>query len=137
MPHPRPDEKGREGRKLDKIYEWIQNVSVYLIMVTAVMHIIPGKDYRKYVRFFSGLILILLIFSPVMKLTGLKEEFEDLYRSKEYEMERKEIEQAAEIYGVIDLNDFLPENAAGGGEDGTDSGSGKNRVEVEEIRIGE
>lgn len=106
-------------------------------MVTAVMHIIPGKDYRKYVRFFSGLILILLIFSPVMKLTGLKEEFEDLYRTKEYEMERKEIEQAAEIYGVIDLNDFLPENAAGGGEDGTDSGSGKNRVEVEEIRIGE
>lgn len=137
MPHPHPDEKGREGKKLDKIYEWIQNVSVYLIMVTAVMHIIPGKDYRKYVRFFSGLILILLIFSPVMKLTGLKEEFEDLYRTKEYEMERKEIEQAAEIYGVIDLNDFLPENAAGGGEDGTDSGSGKNRVEVEEIRIGE
>ena len=46
---------------LEGIYGWIQDISVYLIVMAAVMHAIPGKDYGKYIRFFSGLVLILLL----------------------------------------------------------------------------
>lgn len=37
-----------------QLYDWIQNIAVYLILVSAVMHAIPGKDYEKYIRFFRG-----------------------------------------------------------------------------------
>ena len=56
---------------LQQLYGWIQNIAVYLIVAAAVMHAIPGKDYGKYVRFFSGLVLILLLFTPVLNLTGM------------------------------------------------------------------
>ena len=60
---------------LEEIYSWIQNISVYLIVTAAVMHAIPGKEYEKYVRFFSGLVLILLLFTPLLKLTGKETDF--------------------------------------------------------------
>lgn len=38
----------------DYIYEWIQNIAFYLVLVTAVLHAVPNKDYKKYIRFFYG-----------------------------------------------------------------------------------
>ena len=75
---------------LQQLYGWIQNIAVYLIVAAAVMHAIPGKDYGKYVRFFSGLVLILLLFTPVMSLTGMSGRFQELYQSGLYEMEKAE-----------------------------------------------
>lgn len=134
-----------------QLYDWIQNIAVYLILVSAVLHAIPGKDYEKYIRFFSGLILILLLFTPLLNLTGMADEFARLYRSQEYEMDRREIENAEEMFQDADLLDFVPEEyrgAAGAGaetgaaeesaeEDGEGAQEGGDRIEVGEIRIGE
>ena len=56
---------------LEELYGWIQNIAVYLIVTSAIMHAIPGKEYEKYVRFFSGLVLILLLFTPSSPLTSV------------------------------------------------------------------
>ena len=37
---------------LEYIYEWIGNIAFYMIMVTAVLHLLPNSDYQKYIRFF-------------------------------------------------------------------------------------
>lgn len=135
---------GSQGRKemLEWIYGWIQNISVYLIVMAAVMHAIPGKDYGKYIRFFSGLVLILLLFTPLLKLAGMEDTFRTLYRGKEYEMERREIERAEEIYEQSDMSDFLgadPEEYSETGENiwsDEDRVQGEGMIEVEEIEIG-
>lgn len=127
---------------LEGIYGWIQNISVYLIVMAAVMHAIPGKDYGKYIRFFSGLVLILLLSTPLLKLAGMEGTFRTLYRGKEYEMERKEIERAEEIYEQSEMFDFLGEDPR---EDAETEQSGlinedevwnEGMIEVEEIEIG-
>ena len=48
---------------LEEVYKWIQNIAVYLVVVTAMLHAVPGKDYERYIRFFSGLVLIVLHYS--------------------------------------------------------------------------
>ena len=35
------------------LYGWMQNIAFYMVMVTAVMHIIPNSDYKRYIRFFT------------------------------------------------------------------------------------
>ena len=117
-----------------QIYRWIQNITVYLIVTAAVMHAVPGKDYGKYIRFFSGLILILLLATPLLNLTGMKERFETLYKSNEYELEKQEIEKVEELYTDSALSDYLQteENIEEG--DGQD---GNSRIEVGEIEIGQ
>lgn len=127
---------------LEGIYGWIQNVSVYLIVMTAVMHAIPGKDYGKYIRFFSGLVLILLLSTPLLKLAGMEGTFRTLYRGQEYEMEQREIERAEEIYEQSEIFDFLGEEPRMDAEAGESSPTDRNgdqgeeMIKVEEIEIG-
>ena len=147
---------------LEEIYGWLQNISVYLIVMAAVMHAIPGKDYGKYIRFFSGLVLILMLSSPLLRLAGMEGTFRTLYKGKEYEMERREIERAEELYeqsGIFDLLGTDPgegtdtgergmthkagiwNGSQDGGADGSwdrvqDDGQNEGMIEVEEIEIG-
>ena len=122
---------------LEELYRWILNISVYLIVTAAVMHAIPGKEYEKYVRFFSGLVLILLLFTPLLKLTGKENGFRNAYLSNEDELDRAAIEEEEEWFEDESFLEFLPEEYTGGqraydGEEGREE-----RIEVEEIRIGE
>ena len=118
----------------DFIYEWIQNLAFYLVIVTAVLQIIPGKGYKKYVQFFSGMVMILLMLTPIFKLTGIENRFYDLYHSQEYEMEKEEIEKQKDYFEGLDILDFLPEEY---GQEEQNAENTKKGIEVEEIQVGE
>lgn len=95
---------------LEEVYKWIQNISVYLVVVTAMLHAVPGKDYERYIRFFSGLVLIVLIFMPVLSVFGMKETFGTIYGNQAYEKERKELEEAGNSYEEM-LKSYIEEHA--------------------------
>lgn len=48
----------------------MQNLAVYMILVTAFLQALPENSYRKYVRFFCGLLLTVLLAQPVLDLMG-------------------------------------------------------------------
>lgn len=98
---------------LTYLYEWISNLAFYLVLVTAVLQIVPGKEYKKYIRFFSGLVMILLMTTPILKLTGMEKRFYEIYHSREYEWEIKEMERQQEYFEGMDVLDFLPEEYKG------------------------
>lgn len=119
----------------DYIFEWIQNLVFYLVIITAVMQVIPGKSYKKYVQFFSGLVMILLMLTPILKLTGMQGTFQELYHSKEYEMEKESIEAQQQYFEDLDILDFLPDEYNQSTE-AVDKNQ-TDKIEVEEIQIGE
>ncbi len=49
----------------DKVYLWIQNIAFYMVMVTAVMHMIPNAEYRRYIRFFTGMVLVVMLVAQI------------------------------------------------------------------------
>ena len=110
------------------ITHWIQKIISCLLVMSAVLHVIPGKDYEKYIRFFCGLILILLVLSPVAAWKGMKPE--QIYQSRSYLEYKRQIEQ-------------LPESLFREGESEEHTVRGENQKEegqsvtVEEIRIGQ
>lgn len=123
---------------LEEVYAWIQNIFVYLIVAAAVMHAVPGKDYGKYIRFFSGLMLILLVFTPLLKVMGMGDTFYMLYKGNEYEMEKREIEMTEELYEKSDLSGILgTDPSAGSGISNSDQQEDRTQIRVEEIEIGE
>lgn len=69
---------------LNYIYEWIENVAFYMVLVVAFMQMIPGESYKKYIRFFVGLILILMLTGPLFKLLGINKIYNQKYK-KEFE----------------------------------------------------
>lgn len=74
---------------LDYIYQWIENIAFYMVIVVAVMQMIPGESYKKYIRFFVGMILILMLTGPILKIFGMTD-----FQNTEYQKELEEIENA-------------------------------------------
>ncbi|MCI8484987.1 MAG: stage III sporulation protein AF [Lachnospiraceae bacterium] len=52
------------------IYVWVKNIVCFYILLTVVLHLLPKEGYQKYVRFFSGMLLMILIITPVLSLLG-------------------------------------------------------------------
>ena len=50
------------------VYGWVKNLVCFYIFITAVLHLMPKKSYRKYIRFFTGLLLVILVLTPVFSL---------------------------------------------------------------------
>lgn len=80
----------------DYFYEWIQNLTFYIILTTCVLHLLPGKEYKKYVQFFTGLVLILMLITPVVKIFGIE--------GADFENELEELQERIDSWE-------LPENA--------------------------
>ena len=58
---------------MDIIYGWIKNIICFYIFITVILHLLPKENYRKYVRFFTGMLLVILVMNPVLSLLGKEE----------------------------------------------------------------
>lgn len=87
----------REG-----IYQWVKNLAVYYLFLTVVMHLVPEDKYERYVRFFMGMLLILLLCVPIGKIwnrgTDFLQGFESVYHREEAEMLQHSAENIQELY---------------------------------------
>ena len=64
------------------IYEWMKNVAFYLVIIVVALQMIPGETYKKYIRFFAGLILILMLAGPILNLFGMSELPKDEFKKE-------------------------------------------------------
>lgn len=78
---------------LESIYGWVRNIVCYLCFFNVFMQIIPGEGFRKYVRFFGSLLLVVLVMEPLGNAASLSENFERLWEKES----RKEAYDEMEI----------------------------------------
>lgn len=93
------------------------------VLVTAVLQVLPNQTYKKYIRFFTGLVMILLMTTPILKIMGMEKQIGDFADETAYEEKIEEIEKATEYLGEVRIEESQKEE-----ED--------NKIEVEEIVIG-
>jgi len=118
------------------------NLSYYMVMVTAVMHIVPNSDYKRYIRFFTGLVLVLMLTDPVLGLLGAGDLWQNLYESPAYREQVEKMEQALQDFTGMS-EDFEEESkerdqedfAGSMGSAGTEEDAG-TQIRVDEIKIG-
>ncbi len=77
----------------DYLYEWTQDLAFYMVLITVVVQALPASDYKKYIRFFTGMVLILMVLTPVSKLFGMDGQVSNFYKSREYARKIEEIEK--------------------------------------------
>ncbi len=113
---------------MDAVYQWVENILFFLVFAHVANVLLPSKKYEKYIRFFAGIVVILLVMQPLTKPLHIddriayffesirfKEDAQDLSRDilgieeerlqkvlKEYEAETaKEVERMAAAAGVL------------------------------------
>lgn len=72
--------------------EWIQRILVYVIIVTVLRSLIARPQYQQYFRFLSGMILILLLLSPLFRFLGNEGEWYQMLEEKVWKMDMEEID---------------------------------------------
>lgn len=58
---------------MEVIYTWVKNIVCFYIFMAVILHLLPRESYRKYVRFFSGMLLTVLVATPVLSVFGKEE----------------------------------------------------------------
>ena len=76
---------------MEWIGEWVRNLAFYFIFLSAVMNFLPNGEEKKYIRFFMGILLILLVMKPVMGLAGLDELLENHVLAKSVSQDYEEL----------------------------------------------
>lgn len=71
---------------MEGLFAWIRNIVCYICFFNVFMHVLPGKGFQKYVRYFGSLILVVIVLNPLGDLTNLTENFE---RSWKIESQRE------------------------------------------------
>jgi stage III sporulation protein AF len=71
----------------DAIYGWMQNLAFFFIFMTAILNCLPVDQYRKYVQFFLGLVLMLVLCRPLLQLLNLDQSLSDTLSSLILEQE--------------------------------------------------
>lgn len=120
------------------LYQWMENLAFYMVMITAVMHIIPDKGYQRYLHFFTGLILIIMLAAPIVKLLGMEGSWENLCENDEYLTQIEKIENTTDYLETINPEEYLNAVQKKYQDDNeNEEGSEENmEIDVEEIRIG-
>lgn len=126
------------------LYEWMRGIAYYMVLITAIIQVAAAESYRKYIRLFTGIILVLMILAPVIQVFGLTEKevwtWEEEYEKTAQKIEErvKEMEQeieagTAEKDGAENPEDPMADSGkAAGIEEEKEAG----RIKVEEIHIG-
>ena len=83
------------------LLEWARNIIFFMVFLSVISHLLADASYEKYIRFFAGMVLILITISPLkgglnfQEQAGiLFEEFSDFW----------EKQQAGEVLADVDKN---------------------------------
>ena len=71
----------------EALYSWIKCLAIFYILLTMLIHLVPTEKYQRHVRFFMGLLLIVMLMTPLLsileKTRTLPESFSGFYQKEE------------------------------------------------------
>ena len=89
--------------------QWMKNIICSICILGALMHILPDSAYRKYVNFYVGLLIILMVLQPLISVFSIDETFTKTLQIQELKRELSELNLTWE--GLEDLGTKRVEEA--------------------------
>ena len=83
---------------MEAFYGWIRNLTGYFLFLSILGNLLPGKKYGKYIRLFSGMILILLVLQPLVGGLKLEDAIARYYKSFVFRDQAADLKQ--DILGI-------------------------------------
>lgn len=76
---------------MQEILDMVRYVAVFYLLEQMVLNLLPGKQYEKYVRFYLGLLLMVLLLQPIFRIFRLTEQMDAEALVYELEQEVEEL----------------------------------------------
>ena len=70
------------------IQDWVRNILIYLILITIIQSLLPQGQYVKYIKVFTGLILMIIVLMPVVSISGLDKKINYSLLGERYQLDQ-------------------------------------------------
>ncbi len=80
-------------------YGWVRNIAFYMIFMSLVLKLLPEGKNVKYIKYFMGMLLVLIVLAPAGRLFRLEEGIEELEEGFRMEGEREEFKEELSMMG--------------------------------------
>lgn len=87
------------------LYETVRNICAFIILTTVVNNLLHESEYRKYIRFFAGLVLIILIVNPLFRLLSMDEQLFHNIQMYQLRIDKDELKDELELQGADAFSD--------------------------------
>ncbi|MEE0419003.1 MAG: stage III sporulation protein AF [Lachnospiraceae bacterium] len=77
---------------MEAFYGWIRNIVCFLCILNVFLQVLPGGAFKKYVRFFGGLLLVVIVLNPLAELVKVSGSFEKAWRMESLKEEVDNLE---------------------------------------------
>lgn len=83
---------------MEAVYDWIRGILYYMIFLSVTERLLADSHYAKHMRFFAGMVLILLVTDPVAGGLGLSSRICTLFQSISLEEDARDLKK--ELLGM-------------------------------------
>ncbi len=83
---------------MGQVYQWVRNILFFLLLVSLTEILLPSGKYGKYIRFFTGMVMILLTVRPLLAMFQLEDRLAGYFDHFSFQMETDELNR--EILGI-------------------------------------
>lgn len=77
----------------ESVFQWIKNITYYLIFVSLLSHLMPAGKYEQYMKLFFGAVFILIVAAPLTGGLHLDGRLAQAYEQIRFTQEQGEFEQ--------------------------------------------
>ncbi len=81
---------------LEAFYGWVEDITVYMIVITLIYKLSANSAYKPYIKLFTGLLMVIIIMTPIAKIWNGDWELELNQEKYNWELESARISE--EIY---------------------------------------
>ena len=98
------------------LLEWARNIIFFMVFLSVISHLLADASYEKYIRFFAGIVLILITVSPLKGGLDFQEKAGRFFEEFSFFQEK---EQAGKALSKADQEEVEIEKDEKSGEYGT------------------
>lgn len=80
------------------LYNWAADILCFLVLMSLLETLLPSKKYVRYIRFFAGVVLILVAMQPFLGGLGLAQEIDRYFREFSFQTEVRDIRR--DVLGI-------------------------------------
>lgn len=85
---------------MEAVYNWVKGIIYFMLFLAVAGNLLAEAKYERYIRFFAGIVLILLVVSPFAGGFRLEEQAARLFESISLEMDTQDLKK--DLWGMED-----------------------------------
>ncbi len=78
---------------MDYFVSWIKGVAIFYIIAALILNIVPNEKNKKYIRFFLGIVMIIMLVKPIGKIFGVDDDFFEYFNIESNKVMSKELKE--------------------------------------------